>query len=111
MQVGGEAPPLTVVFVGPHPEWMSAYLQSQRVRATFVALTPAQYRAQAGMRPFHSFYRLRNGRVADVLAPNATPAWEARLRTGETCAGWCYAGPHGGEYICCGVTTKPAPNP
>jgi hypothetical protein len=69
-----------VVFVGPHPEWMSAYLQSQRVRATFVALTPAQYRAQAGMRPFHSFYRLRDGRVADVLAPNATPAWEARLR-------------------------------
>jgi len=30
---------------------------------------------------------------------------------GETCTGWCYAGPHGGEYICCGVTTKPAPNP
>jgi hypothetical protein len=30
---------------------------------------------------------------------------------GETCAGWCYGGPHAGQYLCCGVTTKPAPAP
>lgn len=30
---------------------------------------------------------------------------------GETCGGWCYAGPHGGQYICCGISTKPAPAP
>ena len=29
---------------------------------------------------------------------------------GETCAGWCYAGPHAGQYLCCGVS-KPAPAP
>jgi hypothetical protein len=30
---------------------------------------------------------------------------------GETCAGWCYSGPHGGQYLCCGIYTKPAPSP
>jgi len=80
MQAEGGAPPLTVVFVGPHAEWMSAYLRSQRVRAAIVTLTPSQFRAHLGARPFYSLYRLRDGRVADVLAPNPTPAWEARLR-------------------------------
>jgi hypothetical protein len=65
-------------------------------------------------------------RVAMLLLPLAAAAVGASHRgtaqtmypyiwgisnLGETCAGWCYAGPHGGEYICCGVTTKPAPNP
>ena len=27
---------------------------------------------------------------------------------GETCSGWCYAGPRGGTYMCCRITT-PAP--
>jgi hypothetical protein len=27
---------------------------------------------------------------------------------GETCLGWCYAGPRGGQYLCCRITT-PAP--
>ena len=30
---------------------------------------------------------------------------------GETCLGWCYSGPRGGQYLCCGIHTKPAPNP
>jgi hypothetical protein len=30
---------------------------------------------------------------------------------GETCSGYCYSGPRGGQYICCGIHTKPAPNP
>jgi len=27
---------------------------------------------------------------------------------GDTCIGWCYAGPRGGTYLCCRITT-PAP--
>ena len=80
MQASSSAPPLTVILVGAHPEWMRAYLRAQRVRATLVALTAAQYRAQTGNRPFSSLYRLRDGRVVEALLPNATPAWEARLR-------------------------------
>jgi hypothetical protein len=74
------APPLTVVYVGPHPEWMTSYLRAQRLRANPVGLTEVEYLARFGAAPFHALYRVRGGRVAAVLSPDLGPGWEVRLR-------------------------------
>jgi hypothetical protein len=71
--------PLTVAYVGPHPEWMAAYLRAQRLRASLVALTVGEYAARFGAAPVHALYRVRDGRVEEVLSPGE-PGWEARLR-------------------------------
>jgi hypothetical protein len=71
--------------------------------------------------------RLKSWRTALVLVPLLGAIGFAAVRRGsaqtmepyiwgisnmgETCAGWCYSGPHGGQYLCCGIHTKPAPNP
>jgi hypothetical protein len=72
--------PLSVVYVGPHPEWMEAYLRAQRLRARLVALTADEYAARFGAAPIHALYRVRGGRVEDALSPGA-PGWDGRLRT------------------------------
>jgi hypothetical protein len=71
--------PLTVAYVGPHPEWMAAYLRAQRLRGTVVPLTVGEYAARFGAAPVHALYRVRGGRVEEALLPGA-PGWEARLR-------------------------------
>jgi hypothetical protein len=81
LQATAAAPlPLTVAFVGPHPEWMAAYLRSQRLRASLVALTPGAYTKRFGAAPFHALYGVRGRRVAEVVSPDGGPEWEARLR-------------------------------
>lgn len=72
---------LVVVFVGSHPEWMAAYLRSQRLHAGLVALSTADYVARFGKAPFHALYRVRGGRVEESLPPDPSRL-EARLRAG-----------------------------
>jgi hypothetical protein len=71
--------PLTVAYVGPHPEWMAAYLRAQRLRATLVPLTEREYAGRFGRAAVHALYRVRGGRVERVLQPGEAD-WEARLR-------------------------------
>jgi hypothetical protein len=75
----GASLPLTVAYVGAHPEWMASYLRAQRLRANLVALTTAEYAARFGAAPFHALYRVRGGRVEEALSPGEA-GWEARLR-------------------------------
>lgn len=71
--------PLTVAYVGAHPEWMEAYLRTQRLRATLVPLTEREYVGRFGAAPVHALYRVRGGRVEAALQPGDAN-WEARLR-------------------------------
>jgi len=71
--------PLVVAYVGPHPEWMAAYLRTQRLRATLVPLTEREYAGRFGAAAVHAVYRVRGGRVETALQPGDTE-WETRLR-------------------------------
>jgi hypothetical protein len=78
-QPAAAALPLTVAYVGAHPEWMEAYLRTQRVRATLVPLTDGEYAKRFGRAAVHALYRVRGGRVEAALSPGEAD-WETRLR-------------------------------
>lgn len=73
------APPLVVVFVGPHPEWMRDYLRTQRVRARLVALGNGEFARSWGVAPVHALYRVAHGRVTEALSMRNGGS-EARFR-------------------------------
>src|ERR1700741_234150 len=70
---------LVVVFVGQHPEWMAAHLRAQRLRATLIPLSRAEYAARFGGTAVHALYRVRGRRVVEALPPDPERL-EARLR-------------------------------
>jgi hypothetical protein len=60
--------PVTVVFVGAHPEWMRGWLGTQRVQATLVPLTEREYAKRFGQGAAPALYLVSNGRVVRSLA-------------------------------------------
>jgi hypothetical protein len=59
--------PLVVVFVGPHPEWMVAYLRAQRLHPVFVAMRARDFQQRFAVTPVHAVYLVRSGRVHAAL--------------------------------------------
>ena len=78
-RAAGGRVPLTVVAVGPHDEWVRAFLRRQRIRAQVVAMDEDGYVERFGRRPGPWLYLLRDGKVQAVTAANGAVPVDASL--------------------------------
>lgn len=74
----GEQVPLTVVFVGEHPEWARAFLRRQRLRADVVEMDGREYEERFGRRAGARMHVLE-GRTVRGVAPTGDFARLERL--------------------------------
>lgn len=95
----GAALPVSVVGVGPHPEWLRGFLRRQRVDARVTSFTEQEFRRRFQRRPAPWIYLLRDGRVFDVVPGRGAVYPAARwgpmidsLRTAEGRRGGIKAG-------------------
>ncbi|SOD02474.1 hypothetical protein SAMN05216486_10382 [bacterium JGI 053] len=63
----GRALPVTVLAIGPHPEWLREFLRRQRIDAEVTILAESEFRRRFQRQPAPWLYLLRGGRVFDVL--------------------------------------------
>jgi len=81
----GGSLPLTVVYVGPHPEWMSAYLRSQRLASSLVPLSRAEYARRFGYEAVSALYLVDDRRIAGAV--DLAGVGDARPRLRELIGG------------------------
>ncbi len=78
----GGAAPLTVVYVGPHADWMAAYLRSQRLAAVLVPMGRAGYARRFGYEAVPALYLVDGRRIAramEIGGPGDVRSWLREL--------------------------------